>query len=130
MQKHERCPYTVDMFTSMDCPQIVDDVCYDKTPSLDKPNLLICLTGYFACASEGVRRMNAIQTKSAGLKILVTQSWTNEVDMLIVGAKAKKVSRKIKKAFANNTPIVKEQEFLQTVNFALLSKGINFQKRE
>ena len=121
-----KCPYTIDMFADVIAPVVVNDINYTKTPSLDRGNILICLTGYFDCASNEIRRIYAIQTKLAGLKILVTETWQKEVNILIVGARAKKVGIKIEKAFAKNIPIVKEEEFLNKVNSTLLGKGINY----
>lgn len=82
-----------------------------------RSGMAICLTGYFDCARGNIKRVEAMQKKLDCLHISVTENWRNDIDVLIVGDRAKIVSLKIKNAVTLGMPIIKENDLLENIVF-------------
>ena len=108
----DKDPFTLDLFGEEIIPEKLSELCYSSMPDLSA-ELTVCLTGYFACARGSLKRVEIMQKSLRGLQITVTENWNRDIDILIVGYKAKIISEKIKNAIRRNIPIVKETDFLQ-----------------
>ncbi len=111
-----RDPYTRDLLGDLIIPEELADLCYSFVPELSS-EITICLTGYFDCARGNIKRVEAMQKILGHLHISVTENWRNNIDVLVVGDKAKFVSLKIKNAVKLGMPIVKERDLLENINF-------------
>ena len=115
-KKVSNCPYTRDLFGDLIIPLELSHVCYSIVPNL-KNISSICLTGYFDCARGNIKRVKAMQKILDSLNISVTENWNNNIDLLIVGSRAKMVSLKIKNSVKLGIPIVKESDLIENVRF-------------
>ena len=115
-KKVSNCPYTRDLFGDLIIPLELNHVCYSIVPNL-KNISSVCLTGYFDCARGNIKRVKAMQKILDSLNISVTENWNNNIDLLIVGNRAKMVILKIKNAVKLGIPIVKESDLIENVRF-------------
>ena len=110
-----RCHDTIDMFGFDETPDVFKKIDFSNAVDLGIMGSIVCLTGYFDCARNGLRRAEAMQQKINGVNALVAESWTKQVDVLVVGVKARVISSKIKMAIEKDIPIIRENNFLQIV---------------
>lgn len=111
-----RCSETLDLFGSLMLPERITDLCYSSVPDL-VDGIIVCLTGYFSCARDNIKRVEAMQARLNKLGISVTEGWSRDIDILVVGDRATIVSFKIKNAIKFGIPIVKECALLESVGF-------------
>ncbi len=109
----ERDLNTLDMFGFGAAPDFLGQIPFVEVSAVGFRREVVCLSGYFGCAHDGLRRVEAMQKELRGFDILVTENWTKRVSLLVVGVKARIISSKIKNAIAEDIPIVRESCFLK-----------------